>query len=99
MADHQETYAAYGGLASYRGVHEALSRALAEPSAQGNNAHGARAAFLLSEIAPQLLAARSALVIQALEEAGACASMLQDVEALLSSEIAAAPSLPMVSNQ
>lgn len=99
MADHQETYAAYGGLDSYRAVHEALSRALAEPSAQGSNAHGARAAFLLSEIAPQLLSARAALVIQALEEAGASASFLLNVEALLSQEVAASPPLSLASNQ
>ncbi|MGP0171023.1 hypothetical protein ACSVIJ_03995 [Pseudomonas sp. NCHU5208] len=98
MADHQETFAAYGGMDSYRAIHEALSCALAEPGAQGNNAHGARAAFLLSEIAPLLLVSRAVQVIQALEGAGASRQLLREVEALLSRD-AADQALPLVSNQ
>lgn len=70
MTDLQKTHNAFGGVDGYRAVHEALSRALAEPGAQGDHAHGARAGFLLNQIAPQVLALRSGSIIQALEDAG-----------------------------
>jgi len=94
MADHQETYAAYGGMDGYRAVHEVLSRALAEPSAQGANAHGARAAFLLAAIAPQLLAARGYMV-QALEDAGVPHDLVRQVAAALQ-PVAEPEALPLV---
>lgn len=95
MADHQETYAAYGGMDGYRAVHEALSRALAEPSAQGANAHGARAAFLLAAIAPQLLAARGYVVLQALEDADVPHDLVRQVAAALQ-PVAEPKALPLV---
>lgn len=70
MTDLQQTHNAFGGLDGYRAVHESLSRALAEPAAQGDHAHGARAGFLLSQIAPQIQALRSGSITQALEDAG-----------------------------
>lgn len=70
MTDLQQTQNAFGGVDGYRAVHEALSRALAEPAAQGDHAHGARAGFLLSQIAPQVQTLRSGSITQALEDAG-----------------------------
>lgn len=70
MTDLQQTQNAFGGLDGYRAVHETLSRALAEPAAQGDHAHGARAGFLLGQIAPQVQVLRSSSITQALEEAG-----------------------------
>lgn len=76
MAGKADIFISYGGQAAYRVIHEALSKALAEPSAQGNNAHGARAAFLLSEIAPQVQASAFDNALQVLEGVGLPADLL-----------------------
>ncbi len=64
MADQREPFESFGGADAYRAIHAALSRALAEPAAQGTNAHGARAGFLLNQIAPEIQALRRAAVDQ-----------------------------------
>ena len=79
MSDVEQVCAAYGGAAGYRAVHESLSRALAEPGAQGEHAHGARAAFLLAEIAPQMALARRHAVLEFLEGAGVPSMLVRQV--------------------
>lgn len=66
MTDQSQIYDAFGGQEAYRAIHEALSRALAEPAAQGDHAHGARAGFLLSQIAPHIQSLRVETTTQAL---------------------------------
>ncbi|RRV05487.1 hypothetical protein EGJ28_21350 [Stutzerimonas xanthomarina] len=83
MSDLEEICAVYGGANGYRAVHEGLSRALAEPGAQGENAHGARAAFLLAEIAPHLMTVRRHAVLQFLEDAGVPLTLVRQVGAAL----------------
>lgn len=83
MSDLEQICAVYGGASGYRAVHEGLSRALAEPGAQGENAHGARAAFLLAEIAPHLMTVRRHAVLQFLEDAGVPLTLVRQVGAAL----------------
>lgn len=83
MSDLEEICAVYGGADGYRAIHEGLSRALAEPGAQGENAHGARAAFLLAEIAPQLMAVRRHEVLQLLEDSGVPPTLVRQVATAL----------------
>ena len=83
MAGKADVFISYGGQAAYRVIHEAMSKALAEPSAQGNNAHGARAAFLLTEIAPQVQASAFDNALQVLEVAGLPAELLAFIAASL----------------
>lgn len=78
-----QTHEAYGGADAYREVHEALSRALAEPAAQGDHAHGARAGFLLSHIAPQIESLRNTSLLQTLEDAGVPRELLANIKPYL----------------
>lgn len=77
--DHEYLFHCFGGEPGFKAVHQALSRALAEPAAQGENAHGARAGFLLAQIAPQIFALRQA----SLEEALRATPVPSDVLALV----------------
>ncbi|MGF6282002.1 hypothetical protein ABH908_000511 [Pseudomonas frederiksbergensis] len=83
MADQVDVTDAYGGQARYKVTHEALARALAEPDAQGSHAHGARAAFLLSELAPQLTGVVLQAVVREFERMGAPQSLLVQMKAFI----------------
>lgn len=83
MADHRDVIEIYGGQCGYRKVHEAFARALAEPDAQGTHAHGARAAFLLTEIAPQLCEVSLAVSLREFERLGAPKSLLMQMKAFI----------------
>ncbi|MDF9779132.1 hypothetical protein [Pseudomonas baetica] len=83
MADQVDVTDAYGGQARYKMTHEALARALAEPDAQGSHAHGARAAFLLSEIAPQLTDVSLEAGLREFERLGAPQSLLAQMKAFI----------------
>lgn len=83
MADHANVTDAYGGQARYKITHEALARALAEPNAQGSHAHGARAAFLLSEIAPQLTVVSLEASLREFERLGAPQSLLSQMKTFI----------------
>lgn len=91
MADQQQMHEAFGGVDGYRAVHAALSRALAEPAAQGDHAHGARAGFLLNEIAPLITALQAGSITQALEEAGVPTELLTQIAPYLIPKPALAP--------
>ena len=83
MADQTDVTDAYGGQARYKMIHEALARALAEPDAQGSHAHGARAAFLLSEIALQLTDVSLEAGLHEFERLGAPQSLLVQMKAFI----------------
>lgn len=84
MADQCHPHPAYGGMDGYRAVHQALSRALAEPAAQGDHAHGARAGFLLKQIAPQIHALQAESITQLLLDAGVPTELLNQLTPYLS---------------
>lgn len=83
MTDQIEVMGVYGGHDAYRKIHEALAKALAEPGAQGAHAHGARAAFLLAEIAPQLTAVSLEASLAAYERLGAPKNLLAQMKAFV----------------
>ncbi|MGE8065190.1 hypothetical protein [Pseudomonas sp. NPDC089569] len=83
MADQTDVTDAYGGQARYKLTHEALARALAEPDAQGAYAHGARAAFLLSQIAPQLTDVSLTAGLREFERLGAPPNLLVQMRAFI----------------
>lgn len=86
--DQDYPFHCFGGEPGFKTVHQALSRALAEPAAQGENAHGARAGFLLAQIAPQILALRHAALEEALRASGVPADVLELVLPYLSESLA-----------
>lgn len=90
MADHRDVNEVYGGQRGYRKAHEALARALAEPGAQGSHAHGARAAFLLNEIAPQLCDVSLTAGLREFERMGAPKSLLLEMKAFIDEQAQAA---------
>lgn len=83
MEDRADVTEAYGGQTRYKMTHEALARALAEPNAQGSHAHGARAAFILSEIAPQLMVVSLEAGLREFERLGAPQSLLSQMKAFI----------------
>jgi hypothetical protein len=83
MADYRDVNEVYGGQFGYQKAHEALARALAEPGAQGTHAHGARAAFLLNEIAPQLRDVSLSSSLREFERSGAPRSLLLQMKTFI----------------
>jgi hypothetical protein len=83
MTEQVDVVGVYGGHEEYRKAHEALAKALAEPSAQGTHAHGARAAFLLAEIAPQLAEVPLLSSLAVFERLGAPKSLLVQMKAFI----------------